>query len=107
MLTYEKQNSPTTSLNENCLDFEFKTDRKYYVVLRQTFLVLKVNFVKVVVTKLTIPNKTKKSTKRATADEKATMEEEQEAPVSLVTHVKNLLHSYLSDVQVYIKIQQN
>ena len=29
---------PTTSLDENCIKFEFPTDRNYYVDLRQTFL---------------------------------------------------------------------
>ena len=33
-------------------------------------------------------------------------EEEQEAPVSLVTHVNKILHSIFSDVEVYINNQQ-
>ena len=36
----------TTSLDENCVEFEFQTDPNYYVGLRRTYLVLKLNFVK-------------------------------------------------------------
>ena len=36
----------TTSLAENCIDFEFQTDRNSYVELRQSFLTLKLNSVK-------------------------------------------------------------
>ena len=39
------------------------------------------------------------------ADEE-TMEEEQEVPVSLVTHVSNILHSIFSNVERYINNQQ-
>ena len=44
--SHEQENYPTTSLDENCKEFEFQTDRNYYVDLRQTFLVLKLKFVK-------------------------------------------------------------
>ena len=36
----------TISLGENCIEFEFQTDRNYYVDLRQSFLALKLNFFK-------------------------------------------------------------
>ena len=39
-------------------------------------------------------------------DEEATVEEEQEAPVPLVTHVNNILPSIFSNVEVYINNQQ-
>ena len=32
----EQEIYPTTSLVENCIEFEFQTDRNYYVDLRQT-----------------------------------------------------------------------
>ena len=44
--SHEKENYPTTSLDENCIEFEFQTDRNYYVDLRQSFLALKPKFVK-------------------------------------------------------------
>ena len=37
---------PTTSLDENCIEFESQRDRNCYFNLRQTYLVLKLKFVK-------------------------------------------------------------
>ena len=42
----EEEIYPTSSLDENCIEFEFQTDRNYYVDLRQTYLAAKVKFVK-------------------------------------------------------------
>ena len=42
--SHEQENYPTTSLDENCIEFEFQTDRNYYVDLRQSFLALKLKF---------------------------------------------------------------
>ena len=57
------------------------------------------------VTKLTIPRRFKKEHKEeAKAEEEETVEEE--APVPLVTHKNNILHSIFSNVEVYINIQQ-
>ena len=42
----EQKIYPTTSLNENCIDFEFQTDWNYYVDLRQTYLALKLKRVR-------------------------------------------------------------
>ena len=44
--SHEQEIYPTTSLDENCIEFEFPTDRNYYVDLRQSFLALKLKFVK-------------------------------------------------------------
>ena len=44
--SYEQQIYPTTSLDENCIEFEFQTDRNYYVDLRQTYLALKIKIVR-------------------------------------------------------------
>ena len=35
----------TTSLDENCIEFEFQTDWNFYVDLKQSFLALKLKFV--------------------------------------------------------------
>ena len=40
----EQEIYPTTSLDENCIEFEFQTDRNYYVDLRQMYLALKLKF---------------------------------------------------------------
>ena len=44
--SHEQEIYPSTSLDENCIKFEFLTDRNYYVDLRQSFLALKLKFVK-------------------------------------------------------------
>ena len=44
--SHEQEIYPTTSLDGNCIKFEFQTDRSYYVDLRQSFLALKLKFVK-------------------------------------------------------------
>ena len=44
--SHEQEVYPDTSLDENCKDFEFQTDRNCYVDLRQSFLTLKLKFVK-------------------------------------------------------------
>ena len=44
--SHEQEIYPTTSLDENCIEFEFQTHRNYYVDLRRSFLALKLKFVK-------------------------------------------------------------
>ena len=44
--SHEQQIYPTTSLDENCIEFELQTDRIYYFDLRQSFLALKLKSVK-------------------------------------------------------------
>ena len=44
--SHEQENYSTTSLDENCIEFELQTDRNCYVDLRQSFLALKLKFVK-------------------------------------------------------------
>ena len=44
--SHEQEIYPTTSLDENCIEFEFQADRNYYVDLRQTYLALKLKLVK-------------------------------------------------------------
>ena len=56
--------------------------------------------------KLTTSKKWKKAQKAARADEEETAEEEQEAPVPLVIQLNNILHSFFSNVEVYINNQQ-
>ena len=101
--SHEQEIYPTTSLDENCIQFEFETDRNNNVDLKQTNLVLKVKLVRVVVTNFTKPKKTKWSRKKeAKADAESTAEEEQEAAVPLVSHVNHILHSVFSNNEVYI-----
>ena len=44
--SHEQEIYPTTSLDENCIEFEVQTDWNYYVDLRQTYLALKLKLVK-------------------------------------------------------------
>ena len=44
--SHELEIYPTTSVDENCIEFEFQTDRNFYVDLRQSFSALKLKFVK-------------------------------------------------------------
>ena len=46
LFSHEQEIYPTTSHDENCIEFDFQTDRKFYVDLRQCFLALKLKFVK-------------------------------------------------------------
>ena len=46
LLSQEQEIYPTTSLDENCIEFQFQTDRNYYIDLRQTYLALKLKLVK-------------------------------------------------------------
>ena len=55
--SHDKKNFPTPSLDENCIEFEFQTERNYYVDLRTTSLALKLKLSGVVVTKFKIAKK--------------------------------------------------
>ena len=44
--SHEQEIYPTTSIDENCIDFEIQTDRIFYVALRQTYLASKLTLVK-------------------------------------------------------------
>ena len=46
LVSHEQEIYPTTSLDENCIEFELQMDRNYYVGLRQSFLALKLKVVK-------------------------------------------------------------
>ena len=44
--SHEQKIYPTTSIVEDCIEFEFQTDRNYYVDLRQTYLAFKLKLVR-------------------------------------------------------------
>ena len=103
--SHEQKIYRTTSLEEKCIDFEFQTDRNHYVDLRQTYLALKLKFVRGCSDKTYNTNEVKKEhIEEAKAEEEETTEED--APVPLVNHVNNILPSIFSNVQVYINKQQ-
>ena len=91
MSSHEQEIYPTTSLDENCKEFEFRTDGNYYVDLRQTYLALKLKLVRGRGYETYNTKKVKKEHKEeAKAEEQETANEE---PVPLVTHINNILHS--------------
>ena len=103
--SHEKEIYPTTSLDENCIEFEFQTDRNYYVDLRQNYLASKLKLVRGRGYETYNTKKVKKEHKdEAKAEEEETSEEE--APVPLVTFVNNILYSIFSNVEVSINNQQ-
>ena len=105
MSSHEQEIYPTTSLDENCIEFEFQTDRNYYVDLRQTYLALKMKLVRGRGYETYNTKEVKKEHKEeAKAEDEETQKEE--APVSLVTHVNNILNSVFSNVEVYFNNQQ-
>ena len=103
--SHEHEIYPTTSLDENCIEFEFQTDRIYYVDLRQRYLALKLKLVRGPGYETYNTKEVKKEHKEEVKAEEGETAEEDD-PVSLVTHVKNILHSIFSNVEVYINNQQ-
>ena len=105
MSSHKQEIFPTTSLDENCREFEFQTDRNFYVDLRQTYLALKLKLVRGRGYETYNTKDGKKEHKEeANAEEKETAEEDE--PVPLVTHVNNIAHSIFSNVEVYLNNQQ-
>ena len=82
------------SFDENCKQFQFQTDKNYYVDLRQTYLALKLKLVKGWSFEA---YNTREGNKLHEGDaKKSEATEHEEAPVLLVTHVNNILHSVFS-----------
>ena len=103
--SHEQEVCPTTSLDENCLEFKFQTDRNYYVDLRQSFLALKLKFVKGRgYDKYEIKKKKEHKEESVVFTETRTDDEEEE--VARVTYSINKMPSIFSNVEVYIINQQ-
>ena len=104
--SHEQEFYPTTALDENSIEFEFQTDRNFYVDLRQTYFILKIKLVKgrgFDNYKTTDKKKEQKEdtvfTKRSDDDVEFTKEDE---GVPHTTHVNNNLHSIFSNAELYI-----
>ena len=106
--SHEQQIYPTTSLDENSIEFEFQTDRNHYVDLRQSYLALKVKLVKgrgYDTLKSEEAKKEHKNEEQPT--EAAANDDEDDAnSVPLLTYVNNIMDSIFSNVEVYINNQQ-
>ena len=104
--SHEQEFYPTTSLDENCLEFEFQTDRNYYVDLRQSLLELKFKFVKGRGYDTFESKEKKKEHKDDSVVFTETGDDAEEEEVARVTNVYNIMHSIFSNVEVYINNQQ-
>ena len=103
--SHEQKIYPTTSINENCIELEFQTDRNFYVGLRQTSLALKLKILRGRGCETHITRGVKLDHKEeAKAEEEETADED--APIPLANHVNNILRSIFSIVEVYINNQQ-
>ena len=106
--SHEQEIYPTTSLDENCIEFEFQTDRNYYVDLRQYFSALKLKFVKGRGYDTYESKEKKKEHKDESVvfTETGTNDEGEQEEVARVTYVNNIMHSIFSNVEVYINSQR-
>ena len=104
--SHEQEICPNTSLDENCIQFEFHTDQNYYVDLRQSFLALKLKFVKGRGYDTYESREKKKEHNDESVVFTETGTDDGEEKVARVTYVNNILHSIFSHVEVYINNQQ-
>ena len=104
---HEQEFFPATSFDENCIKFDFQTDRNFYVDLRQSLLSWKLKFVKAC-GYVTYESKEKKKEHKHESNvftEIGNDEEEQEE-VARVTYVNNIRPSIFSNVEKYNSNQQ-
>ena len=102
--SHEHEIYRTTSLDENCIEFEIQMDRNFYVDLGQTYLALKLKIVRGRTYETYNTKEVKNKHKEDVKAEEVTLEKD--APVPLVTHVNKILHSIFSKVEVYVNNQQ-
>ena len=108
--SHEQKTYPTTSLDENSIEFEFQTDRNVYVDLRQTYIALKIKLVKGRGCDSYKTTEKKKKHKEdavftETGDHDVEVLEEDEG-VPHITHVNNFLHSNFSNAELHINNHQ-
>ena len=108
--SHEHEIYPTTSLDENSIVFEFKTDHSVYVDLQHTYLALKFKLVKgrVFDTHKTTEKKEEHNEGTVfteTGDDDIEFIEGDEG-VLHTTHVNSILHSIFSNAELYINNHQ-
>ena len=104
--SHKEEIYPTTSIVENCIEFEFQMDWNYCVALSQTYLAFKMKLVRGRIYETCKSKEIKKEHKEEAKVDVETVAEEQEARVFLVTLVNNILHLCFSNVEMYINNQQ-
>ena len=102
--SHEQEIHPTTSLDENCIEFGFQRGRNFYVFWDSLFLALKLKFVK----GRGYDTYESKKKKNEHKDESVVFTEtgSDEEEVARVTYVNNIMHSIFSNVEVYINNHQ-
>ena len=105
--SHQQEIYSTTPLDENCIEFEFQTDRNFYVSLGQFSLALKLTFVN----GRGYDTYESKEKKKEHKDESVVFietgtDDEEEEEVARVTYVNNTMHSIFSNVEVYNNNQQ-
>ena len=102
-------NYPTTSRDENSIEFEFQTDRNIYVDLRQTYLALKIKLVKgrrFDTYKTTEEKEQNKNTVFIETGDDDVKFIEDEKRVPHITHANIIQHSIFSNAELYINNHQ-
>ena len=104
--SHEREIYPTTSLDENSIEFQFQTYRNVYVDLRETYLALKIKLVKACGFDTYKTTEKKKEYKEdtvftETGDDDVELIEEGEG-VPHITQVYIILHSIFSNAELYI-----
>ena len=99
--SHKQEIYPTTSLDENCIVFEFQTDRNCYIDLTQSFLALEIKFVKGCGFDTYESEEKKKEHKDESVvfTETGTADEEEREEVARATNINNILHSIFSNVK--------
>ena len=107
---HEHEIYPTTSLDENSIEFEFQTDRNVYVDLRQQYLALKIKLVEGRGFDTYKTTEKKKERKEDTVFTETSDDDveciEGDEGVTHITHVNNILHSIFSEAELYINNHQ-
>ena len=108
--SHEKELYPTTSLDENSIEFDFQTNRNVYVDLRQTYLILKNKLIKgrgfdtYKTTEKKREHKEDAVFTETRDDDVEIIKEDEE--VHHITHVNKILHSIFSNAELYINNHQ-
>ena len=110
LFSHEQEIYPTTSLDENSIEFDFQTYRNVYVDLRQTYLALKIRLAKGRHSDNHKTTEKKKEQKEDTVltgtgnDDVEVIEEDEGLPH--ITHVNKTLPSIYSNAEFYINNHQ-
>ena len=94
LTSHEQETYLITSRDENCKEFYFQGNQNCYLDLRETYLALKVKVVKDHGYKTCNCRNFEKENKEDAKADTERAEQEQEAPVLLVTQVNCILHLF-------------